>query len=122
MSAVLLAGLGGMVGAVLRYLVSGWVARRTGNGLPWGTLVVNASGSLLAGVLLGLPAGPGAITAVKVGVLGAFTTYSTFAYETLAYLESGARARAFANVALNLFTCLPAAAAGWGLSRALWGG
>lgn len=88
---ILLLGAGGAVGAILRYLVSGWVQARQGTAFPWGTLAVNVVGCLLIGVLTPLVSEklvrPEYRTALLVGGLGAFTTFSTFGYETLSLLE-----------------------------------
>lgn len=113
---------GGALGALLRYGLSGWVHRFAGTRFPWGTLAVNAIGSFLLGL--------GMATALShaggeawgrhfwaIGVLGAFTTYSTFSYETLALLEAGDFAGGAANVALNLVLGLGAAFAGLALGR-----
>lgn len=90
--------LGGAVGAVARYGLAGWVQTRAGFHFPWGTLAVNILGSALIGASLryleAAPA-PAEIRAlVAVGVLGAFTTFSTFSYETVGLLEEGAFGRA----------------------------
>lgn len=91
--------LGGAVGAMARYGLSGWVQDRSGFQFPWGTLTVNILGSVLIGVslrYLEASAAPVEVRAVvTVGLLGAFTTFSTFSYETVALLEDGAFARAF---------------------------
>jgi CrcB protein len=120
-----LVGLGGAVGTILRYWVSGAVylivpAPR----VPWGTLVVNVAGCFAIGLLGGLADSRGLLTAsarlfLLIGVLGGFTTFSTFGYETLALLREQALARAFLNVGLQLALGLGAAWAGLALSR-LW--
>lgn len=90
--------IGGAVGALARYGLGGWVQSRAGFGFPWGTLVVNLLGCLLIGFgvryLEAVPLGPEVRALVAVGVLGAFTTFSTFSYETVALLEDGAWGRA----------------------------
>jgi CrcB protein len=120
-----LVGLGGAVGTILRYWVSGAVylivpAPR----VPWGTLVVNVAGCFAIGLLGGLADTRGVLTAsarlfLLIGVLGGFTTFSTFGYETLGLLREQALARAFLNVGLQLALGLGAAWAGLALSR-LW--
>lgn len=124
--ALLIAALGA-AGSLSRYAVSGWAYRAFGAGFPYGTLVVNGIGSLLLGFLMhvGLVSDlvPQALrTALAVGFLGAFTTYSTFAYETVRYLEDGAWWPALANVGANLAFGLVAAAGGLALGRLLVGG
>lgn len=89
---------GGAVGAVARYGVTGWVQERSGFHFPWGTLAVNILGSVLIGASLryleATPATAEVRALVTVGLLGAFTTFSTFSYETVALLEDGAFGRA----------------------------
>ncbi|WP_047864294.1 fluoride efflux transporter CrcB [Rubrobacter aplysinae] len=109
MNTLLVAG-GGAVGAALRYLIGGWVVSRLGPDFPWGTFIVNVSGCLLIGAVLGLVehgALPGgARLFLAVGVLGGYTTFSTFGYETLRLLEGGellaAASNAFGQLALGL--------------------
>ncbi len=106
MRALLLIGAGGFVGSVSRYLVSGWVHRGTGT-FPWGTLTVNLGGCLLIGLLAGLAETRQLLTgevrmAVLVGVLGGFTTFSSFGYETFALLRDAEGVRAALNVTLQL--------------------
>jgi fluoride exporter len=86
--------LGGAIGASARYLVSGWMGAWLGTGFPWGTFFANVSGSFLIGIVLvlvdagSLPAG--ARTFVAVGILGGYTTFSSFSYESLGLLtDSG---------------------------------
>jgi fluoride exporter len=116
-------GVGGMVGAYLRYRISGWVYGRTGTGFPWGTLAVNLSGSLVLGMLLPLlevrAAGPELRGFVTVGVLGAFTTFSTFAFETLRLLQDGYRMRALLYVSASLSLGLGLIWVGFTLGRSL---
>jgi CrcB protein len=89
---------GGAVGAVARYGLAGWVQDRTGFQFPWGTFVVNVLGSLLIGAALeyleATPLSAEVRGLVAVGLLGGFTTFSTFSYETVGLLEEGAFARA----------------------------
>lgn len=113
---------GGAIGAVLRYGVALSVAGR--GGFPWATLAVNVSGSLMFGFLAiwlseRLPLALEMRAFLLVGVLGAFTTFSTFSWETLALLQEGALARAGLNVLANLILCVLAVAAGVWLARQL---
>ena len=85
---ILLIFTGGGSGSVLRYLVEGWLQRLWGTSFPFGTIVVNLSGCLIIGLLGGLFFGPRPINvdyrfAILTGVLGGYTTFSTFAWETL---------------------------------------
>ena len=118
----------GALGAICRYAVSGWMAQWWGTGFPYGTLVVNVVGCFLLGVVVHLGLATTGVlsgttrTVVGIGFLGSFTTFSTFGYETIRYLEEGARLLAFANVAANLLLGLAAVWAGLALARAMWGG
>jgi fluoride exporter len=88
---LLLVAIGGAVGAIARYLVSGSVQSRFGHEFPWGTLTVNVTGSLLLGAMIPLLRTDAALTSgiafLTVGVLSAFTTFSSFAYETALLLD-----------------------------------
>ncbi|WP_018233023.1 fluoride efflux transporter CrcB [Thioalkalivibrio thiocyanodenitrificans] len=121
--------LGGFVGGLTRYWLSGVVGRAVGETFPWGTMAVNVSGALCIGVLAALlPPGDGhGLTvslwaALVVGVLGSYTTVSSFSLQTLALLREGERRRAAANVILSVSLCLGAAAAGHALTLTLLGG
>lgn len=94
----LVIGLGGFVGANARYLVGGWVQQRWGAEFPYGTFIVNITGCFILGVFatLALRSGwsePWRLL-VAVGFVGAYTTFSTFEYETLRLIAEGARWRA----------------------------
>jgi len=99
---------GGAIGATSRLLLNTLVNKTFIHALPLGTLVVNLLGSLLIGILfayfhLNTSLSPHLKTFLVTGILGALTTYSTFAIESFFLLESGHYAHAFANMALNLF-------------------
>ena len=103
--------IGGAAGAVLRYSASLSIYSLLGRGFPYGTLFVNVSGSLLMGLLSvimmeRLDMAPEWRAAVLVGVLGSFTTFSTFSIETLNLLEQGDLMRAMANIVLSILVCL----------------
>jgi CrcB protein len=110
----------GAVGAPLRYLVDGAISDRAGGQFPWGTFVINASGSLLLGFLTGLalyhafPATPKIV--LGTGFCGAYTTFSTFSFETVRLVEAGAIGTALRNVAATVIVCAAAAAAGLALA------
>ena len=92
MSTFILIGLGGILGANARFWISQWTADRYGVAFPYGTFVVNASGSCVMGLILTLFSGrtlesPEARYLVATGFLGAYTTFSTFAYETVALVR-----------------------------------
>lgn len=105
--------LGGALGSGARYLAVVGCQRLFGVAFPWGTLAVNLLGSFLLGVLLpvglrGTALSPTTVIALSAGVLGGFTTYSSFSVETLALLQQGSHAAALANVALTVGLCLAA--------------
>ncbi|MBT8129022.1 MAG: fluoride efflux transporter CrcB [Gammaproteobacteria bacterium] len=113
MKSLVFIAIGGALGAVLRYGASVSVYALLGRGFPYGTLFVNVSGSLLMGLLSVLMLerfniGPEWRAAVLVGVLGSFTTFSTFSIETLNLLEQGDWLRAMGNIVLSVLVCLAA--------------
>ena len=126
MERLLLVCLGSALGGGARYLISGWMLKALGPAFPYGTLAVNLLGSfLLASVMfVGVEASmlsPNLRLAVTTGVLGCFTTYSTFSYETLRYLQDGAWAIAVANILVTVIGCLVACLLGWAGARWLFG-
>ena len=113
MHSLWLVALGGAIGAVARAMLSTAILSRWPSTLPWGTIVVNVSGCLVLGMLSGSlesrpHLNPTWRTFGAVGVLGAFTTFSTFENETLALLQRGDVPSAIANVALSLIAGLTA--------------
>ncbi|PWU47857.1 fluoride efflux transporter CrcB [Micromonospora sp. S4605] len=117
----LLVALGAAVGAPLRYLTDRAVQARLGSAFPWGTLTVNVAGSLLLGLLTGLPTDPAVGALVGTGFCGALTTWSTLSYETLRLARGGRQLAALLNVTASLAAGLAAATAGYLLARALTG-
>jgi len=114
--------MAGFLGAVSRYHVEGWVSRHTRSDFPIGTLAVNVSGCLLLGFLITLFAerlvpSPHLRAALTIGFLGAYTTLSTFAYETLRLGEDGAPARALLYVVASVGLGVLAAWTGSALGR-----
>jgi CrcB protein len=112
----LLVAAGAAVGAPLRYLVDRRLQARHRH-LPWGTLLVNVVGSLVAGAVAAAVTAHGAadwlLPLVAVGFCGALTTFSTFAYETVTLLEDGARGRALLNLVVSVALTVAGCAAGW---------
>ena len=106
-------GLLGGAGAIARFLLDGFVAERAGSGFPWGTLAVNATGALALGLVASLDGD--AYRLVATGLLGAYTTFSTWMLESQRLGEEGRLRRGALNVALSLAVGL---AAVW-LGRAL---
>ena len=111
MERLLLVAAGGAVGSALRYLVATAALVWLGPAFPWGTLAVNLAGSFLIGLVQVLAAerlvlGEEARLFLTAGVLGGFTTYSAFSYETVGLMERGAWGPAWLNVALTTSGCL----------------
>jgi CrcB protein len=113
MTRFLLICLGGAAGTGARYLIGSWSTRILGAAFPYGTLIVNAAGSFLIVVVMVLARQRGLLSEdarliLATGVLGGFTTYSAFNYETLALFSNGTPGLALLNVAATLFGCLAA--------------
>jgi CrcB protein len=112
---LLLAILGGGLGSGLRYLISGAVAQSFGESFPWGTLVVNVTGSLAIGFFATLT-GPdsrwlvphGARIFFMIGICGGYTTFSSFSLQTLSLMRDGEWFRAGANAVLSFTVCMVA--------------
>jgi CrcB protein len=114
----LLVGVGGFLGANARFVMAKWVGSVVDARFPLGTFLINVGGSFLLGLLGGLladrlvPHGDHLRLALGVGFLGAFTTFSTFEYETHALFEDGVWLTALTNIFLSLFVGLLAVRAG----------
>jgi CrcB protein len=121
---LVLIGLGGFAGAITRYLVDGWVVRATAGSFPWGTLVVNVSGSFLLGLLAAMTIDRATLPAeirgpVLIGFIGAYTTFSTYMLESWRLVEVGAWPSAVANIVGSVVLGLVAVFAGLALGRAI---
>lgn len=117
---ILWVGAGGAVGSALRYVV--WRAVGTSGGFPWATVFVNVTGSFALGLLAGLYAGrinPTMRLAVFFGLLGGYTTFSTFTAETVVLARTGSTVAAFGNLLISLVAGVTAAFAGVILGEAL---
>ncbi len=118
-----LVALGSALGGVLRFLITGWVSVRVASTFPWGTMTVNVAGSALIGLLAGLGDSqrfglpPEARAFLMIGLLGGFTTFSSFSLETLRLLHDGAWARAAGNIGLSVLLCLAGVVLGYRLAR-----
>lgn len=113
--------VGGSVGAMLRYGISGWVQKHSTTTFPWGTVAVNVLGCLLMGVLAKLLMESSLVrpeyrVAILVGVLGALTTFSTFSYEALSLAGAGQLGQAAGYVLLTNLGCLSAVWVGYRLA------
>lgn len=115
--------LAGAVGTGFRYLLGGWILRFAGSAFPWATLIINLLGSFLIGAVMQITSAvegfnPTLRMALTTGLLGGFTIYSTFNYETLQYFEGGALWLGGLNLAGTVVSCL---VAGWlGLLAGRW--
>ena len=127
MNRLLLAGLGGFLGSALRYALGGLLNRiRPGAAFPYETLVINVADCLAIGFLAALSEsrgvfGGGTRVFLFIGVLGGFTTYSTFGYETMQLLRDRQIVAALASVLLQVTLGLGAVWAGFCAARAIWG-
>ncbi|MGI8801115.1 MAG: fluoride efflux transporter CrcB [Solirubrobacteraceae bacterium] len=110
------AALGGC-GAILRFLLDAKVSSRLGRDFPYGTFVVNITGSVFLGLVVGATLAGDAAILIGTATIGSYTTFSTWMFETHRLAEQGEVARAFANAAVSLATGLAAVA----LGRALGG-
>jgi len=114
--------LGGAVGTGARYLLSGWTMAALGPAFPFGTLAVNVIGSFLLSVLMVTGTETAAMSpalrlTLTTGVMGGFTTYSTFSYETLQYLLDGGWWLGILNVLATVIGCLVASLVGFLFAR-----
>lgn len=111
--------LAGGVGAVLRFGIDAAVEQRVATEFPVGTFAVNVSGSFALGVVVGTHAAGAVAFVVGTGLIGSFTTFSTWMFESQRLAEDGELAPAGWNLALGVAAGLLAAAAGWALGAAL---
>ena len=118
--------IGGAIGSALRYAMSSWISEATHSTFPWGTLVVNVVGSLVIGLFTGLtgPDGPLLVSPigrafVTIGILGGFTTFSSFSLQTMLLLQDGQWLSAGGNIFSSVVLCLIAAGGGIALASVL---
>ena len=124
MARFLLICLGGAFGTGARYLLGGWAQRNLGATFPWGTLIINALGSFCIVIImyLGLQRGllsPSARLVLTTGVMGGFTTYSTFNYETIRLMQDGSLGLGALNILTTVVACLLAGGLGVLVCRAI---
>ncbi len=113
-----------ILGANLRYLLSRLAAREFGSAFPYGTLFINVAGSIIVGFFLVWTTERVLVDArwrllVVIGFCGSFTTFSSYAFETMAYFEQGQWGLMLANILGNNILCLGGALAGMALARAV---
>lgn len=127
MQQILAVGIGGFIGAVCRFVVTGFVQKRFPAFTPAGTLAVNVLGCLLIGGLMALVVlrpndfHPTLRLFLITGILGSLTTFSTFGYETVELLREERYRPALFNVGLNLAAGLPAVLLGWTIVKSFIG-
>jgi CrcB protein len=124
---ILYISIAGVLGTLSRYGLSTFTQKLTGAGFPFGTLLVNVLGSLAIGFIMQLGMSTDIIPrslriAATIGFMGAFTTFSTFSYETVSYVQDGAWLLASLNILLNLTLCLSATWLGMALGKVTAGG
>jgi|SRR5215470_11761262 len=124
MGRTLVVGLGGFLGAAARYLVGGLIYRWVPATFPWATFVINVTGCFAIGLLAALAeermvVGPGVRLFLAVGVLGGYTTFSSFGYETMALVRDGSLGAAAFNVLGQVALGLAAVWAGAAVVRLL---
>lgn len=121
---LLLIAVGGAAGAVSRYLVDTWVSERAASAFPWGTFVVNVTGSFVLGLLFALAIESDALPAgirlpVMVGFVGAYTTFSTLMLESWRLVEGGAIPLALANLLGSTLAGMVALVVGLAIGRVI---
>lgn len=122
---IMYVGIGGFIGASLRYIISISLHKLFGTLLPYGTLMVNALGGILMGYIMGLSMNTNLISPalrlfLTTGILGGFTTFSAFSYETVILFSQGSYLLSMVNIVLNLFLGLLGAAAGMMISKMMF--
>lgn len=120
---ILAIGCGGFIGAISRYFVSGWLQNIMKKPFPYGTMGVNILGSLILGILMGITlnanVSPYWKLSIGIGFLGAFTTFSTFSYETMMLMRAGAVFEVFMNIAASIILGLIAVFIGYLIGNAI---
>ena len=114
--------LGGILGANARYLITGWAAQKFGTGFPYGTFIINISGALILGFFVAFVQDRAFIHThyrlfFATGFCGAYTTFSTFTYETLRLFQDGSVLLGMANIAASLLVGMLGVFMGFAIGR-----
>jgi CrcB protein len=124
MGAWIAVAVGGAIGSVARFWLTGVMTALTGPRFPWGTLLINVLGSLVIGLVAGLtltPARMGIHPDIRIflmtGICGGFTTFSAFSLQTMELMQSGDIAPALGYAVASVLLCLAATYGGWALGR-----
>jgi CrcB protein len=126
--AYLAVGVGSAVGGMGRFWVAGFIGQRYGDAFPWGTILVNVTGSMAIGILAALAGMDGrlpprltplAAQFFMVGICGGYTTFSAFSLQTLKLIQDGSLPQATANVLVSVMACVIAAWVGYLLGQAV---
>ncbi len=113
------AGVLGAIGSTGRFLLDGWVSRRTAGAFPWGTMVVNVTGAFAIGLVVGAGVVGDARLLLAGGLMGSFTTFSTWMFETQRLAEDGEERPALVNLVLSAALGIGAVALGWWIGSLL---
>ena len=120
--AYLAVGIGSALGGIGRFWIAGLIGQRWGDSFPWGTILVNISGSFAIGLLASFASTEGrlppklsplAAQFFMIGICGGYTTFSSFSLQTLKLIQAGSLSQASANIALSVIACLAAVWAGY---------
>ena len=122
MPPVLLVAVGSAAGGVFRWLMVGWIEARSGGGFPWGTLAVNVLGGAVIGAAAALIEREAVRLLLITGVLGGFTTFSAYSFQTLQLIQQHRYGAAAGYAVGSMAACLLACWAGWALARAFSAG
>lgn len=122
MQRIIFVGIGGFIGAALRYGISGWAQRQFGPTFPWGTFIVNAAGCLFIGYVMTYSVEIGLISTelrllLVTGILGGLTTFSTLSYESVALFHEGSLWLGLWNLGVNIIVGLAAVLVGMAAAR-----
>ncbi len=123
----LVVALGGAIGATARYALAGFVHRFASLSFPWGTFIVNVSGCFVFGIVAGVGEARGGLAPLTrafllIGILGGYTTFSSFTFETMELLRGGQMPQAIGNVVGQVVLGLLAFWAAWAMASAAAGG